>query len=52
MTVNREVSGGVAVWAHIGGFIAGVILVKLFVNNDLHRRRLAITDARDAFVSG
>ncbi|HZI29099.1 MAG TPA: rhomboid family intramembrane serine protease [Gemmatimonadaceae bacterium] len=51
MTVNREVSGGVAVWAHIGGFVAGVILVKLFVNSDLHRRRLAMTDARDAFVS-
>lgn len=50
MTVNREVSGGVAVWAHIGGFVAGVILVKLFVNNDLHRRRLAMTDAQDAFV--
>lgn len=51
MTVNREVSGGVAVWAHIGGFVAGVILVKLFVNKDLHRRRLAMTDARDAFQS-
>jgi membrane associated rhomboid family serine protease len=51
MTVNREVSGGVAVWAHIGGFIAGVVLVKLFVNNELHRRRLAMTDARDAFQS-
>jgi membrane associated rhomboid family serine protease len=23
--------GGVAVWAHVGGFIAGVVLVKLFV---------------------
>ena len=50
MTLDREVSGGVAVWAHIGGFVAGVILVKLFVNNELHRRRLAMTDARDAFV--
>jgi membrane associated rhomboid family serine protease len=50
MTVNREVSGGVAVWAHIGGFMAGVVLVKLFVNSDLHRRRLAMTDARDAFA--
>ena len=50
MTVNREVSGGVAVWAHIGGFVAGVILVKLFVNDDLHRRRLAMNEARDAFA--
>ncbi len=51
MTVNPEVSGGVAVWAHIGGFIAGVVLVKLFVNEDLHRRRLAMGDARDVFVT-
>jgi rhomboid family protein len=51
MTVRPEVSSGVAVWAHIGGFLAGVILVKLFVNEDLHRRRLAMTDARDVFQS-
>jgi membrane associated rhomboid family serine protease len=51
MALDRDVSGGVAVWAHIGGFVAGVVLVKLFVNNDLHRRRLAMTDARDAFQS-
>jgi membrane associated rhomboid family serine protease len=51
MTVRPEVSSGVAVWAHIGGFLAGVILVKLFVNEDLHRRRLAMSDARDAFQS-
>lgn len=51
MTIDREVSGGVAVWAHIGGFVAGVVLVKLFVNSELHRRRLAMTDARDAFQS-
>jgi len=51
MTLNREVSGGVAVWAHIGGFIAGIVLVKLFVNEDLHRRRLAMGDARDVFQS-
>jgi membrane associated rhomboid family serine protease len=50
MTIDREVSGRVAVWAHIGGFLAGLILAKLFVNEDLHRRRLAMTDARDAFA--
>ena len=33
--VNRDVSGGVAVWAHIGGFVAGVVLVKLFENRRL-----------------
>jgi membrane associated rhomboid family serine protease len=49
MTLRPEVSGGVAVWAHVGGFVAGLVLVKLFVNDDLHRRRLAMGDARAAF---
>jgi membrane associated rhomboid family serine protease len=31
-TLNPEVSNGVAVWAHIGGFLAGVLLVKIFEN--------------------
>ena len=26
--------GGVAFWAHAGGFVAGLILVKLFVRSD------------------
>jgi membrane associated rhomboid family serine protease len=49
MSVDRKVSGGVAVWAHIGGFIAGVVLVKLFENRDLVRRRVAMGDAREVF---
>ena len=32
MTINREASGGVAVWAHVGGFVAGAALVKLFAS--------------------
>ena len=28
--MRHEMSGGVAVWAHIGGFVAGAVLVKLF----------------------
>jgi membrane associated rhomboid family serine protease len=35
-------SGGVAFWAHIGGFVAGVVLVKLFSRGDrvaAHRAR-------------
>ena len=28
--VNPDVSSGVAVWAHVGGFIMGVLLIKLF----------------------
>jgi membrane associated rhomboid family serine protease len=39
MSVRPEVSSGVAVWAHIGGFIAGVVLVKLFENPNLVARR-------------
>ncbi|MFN2397518.1 MAG: rhomboid family intramembrane serine protease [Gemmatimonadaceae bacterium] len=32
MTVEPDVSGGVAVWAHVGGFVTGVVLIKLFAN--------------------
>ena len=28
--VNPDVSGGVAVWAHVGGFVTGMVLIKLF----------------------
>ncbi|HUF64694.1 MAG TPA: rhomboid family intramembrane serine protease [Gemmatimonadaceae bacterium] len=38
--------GGTAVWAHVGGFVAGVLLVKLFENRELVRRHLAVADAR------
>ncbi len=31
--------GGVAVWAHVGGFVAGVALVKVFENHTLTRAR-------------
>ena len=34
-------SGGVAVWAHVGGFVAGVALIKLFLNPELTERRQA-----------
>jgi membrane associated rhomboid family serine protease len=39
MSVRPEVSSGVAVWAHIGGFLTGVLLVKLFENPNLVARR-------------
>lgn len=29
-TMRNEFSGGVAVWAHVGGFVAGIILIKFF----------------------
>ena len=46
--VRPDVSGGVAVWAHIGGFVAGVVLVKLFENDVLVAKRRLIHDARVA----
>ena len=39
MAMRPDVSGGVAVWAHIGGFVAGMFLVKLFENPMLVARR-------------
>lgn len=38
-SVRPDVSSGVAVWAHIGGFVAGLVLVKLFENPRLVARR-------------
>ena len=41
--LNSQVSGGagggVAVWAHIGGFVTGALLIKLFVNRTLLEAR-------------
>ena len=35
--------GGVAVWAHVGGFVAGLLLIKLFANSEyLERRRAGV----------
>src|SRR5688500_667868 len=35
MTPATAGGGGVAFWAHIGGFVAGVVLVKVFERRDL-----------------
>jgi membrane associated rhomboid family serine protease len=37
--VQPATGGGVAFWAHIGGFVAGVLLVKLFENRQLVEAR-------------
>jgi membrane associated rhomboid family serine protease len=42
--LGGEETGGVAYTAHIGGFFAGLILVKLFVN-----RTLALPQERKSF---
>lgn len=44
--LRPEVSGGVAVWAHIGGFLAGLLLVRVFTNPDFVRRRSLGGDAQ------
>ncbi len=49
MTVDNEVSGGVAVWAHVGGFVAGAVLVKLFEDRALVRQRETRGVAQAAF---
>lgn len=46
--MRPDVSGGVAFWAHIGGFVAGAVLIKLFENPALVARRKLIHDARYA----
>jgi membrane associated rhomboid family serine protease len=32
--MRPDISGGVAVWAHVGGFLAGLALVHLFAQSD------------------
>lgn len=41
--------GGVAVWAHIGGFVAGMVTIKLFANQEYlaRRRGLGLIPPRD-----
>jgi membrane associated rhomboid family serine protease len=33
-SIVEEQGGGVAFWAHVGGFVAGIVLVKLFERRD------------------
>jgi membrane associated rhomboid family serine protease len=47
--MRPEASNGVAVWAHIGGFVAGVVLIKLFEDRRRVARRVARGDAEAAF---
>ncbi|MEO8564495.1 MAG: rhomboid family intramembrane serine protease [bacterium] len=42
--MRPDVSSGVAVWAHIGGFLAGVLLIKLFEDPRLVAKRDAIRE--------
>jgi membrane associated rhomboid family serine protease len=40
---------GVAYFAHLGGFVAGLVLVWFFRNEDAHRRQLAAREGHRAF---
>ena len=42
LTNGADLTGGVAVWAHVGGFLTGVVLVKFFENRHLVVRRTRI----------
>ena len=39
LSPSPVMAGGVAVWAHVGGFLAGVLLIKAFENPELVRQR-------------
>jgi len=41
-SMRPEVSSGVAFWAHVGGFVAGLALVKLFENPRLVAQRAVV----------
>jgi membrane associated rhomboid family serine protease len=42
MSINPDVSAGVAFWAHIGGFAAGLLLVKFFARPEYIREHRAM----------
>jgi membrane associated rhomboid family serine protease len=51
-SVRPDVSSGVAVWAHIGGFLAGIVLIRLFENPALVTRRVSMLQQEQARVQG
>jgi membrane associated rhomboid family serine protease len=44
--LDPDVSNGVAVWAHIGGFVAGMVLVRVFARPSLVAERNAVREQR------
>lgn len=38
IVTNVQAFGGVAWWAHVGGFVAGLLLVRLFISRRYYRR--------------
>jgi membrane associated rhomboid family serine protease len=48
--VRSDPTGGVAVWAHVGGFVAGMVLVKLFENRRWVAERVAAAHRRPQWM--
>jgi len=48
-SVRPDVSSGVAVWAHIGGFVAGLVLIKLLRIGNFVAKRDAIRHIEHPF---
>jgi len=48
MQLNPDVSGGVAVWAHVGGFVTGALLIRLFENRRLVAERTHVHGTPEA----
>jgi membrane associated rhomboid family serine protease len=49
LSPSPEMAGGVAVWAHVGGFLAGVLLARVFADPQLMQRRRDILLSRQEF---
>ncbi len=49
LSPSPELAGGVAVWAHVGGFLAGVLLAKAFQDPVLTQRRHATFVSRGEY---
>jgi membrane associated rhomboid family serine protease len=47
--VRTQEGSGVAYFAHVGGFVAGLVLVNLFKHEDAHQRQLAAREGTRAF---
>jgi membrane associated rhomboid family serine protease len=49
LEVTTEATGGVAYWAHIGGFVAGALLVWVFRDPEAVQRQKSVRSSRQRF---
>jgi len=50
--MRRDVSSGVAVWAHVGGFVCGAVLIRFFADPRLVQEQLAALTQRRGLLFG